>query len=407
MTYIEFFDRNHIDNICSALMAPPERIVFVSRYKQKTIEKHIERYRELFRGRGVEIEFEAVSASPYNISAVIETLTDIVGKYPECVIDLTGGGEVYIVAAATVCERFREKNIQMHRYNVVSGMMVDCDADGKTILAGKQPEITVEENVRLYGGRVLFENGANSGATHVWDDSVVDDPDVAAMWKICRTDPAAWNTAVSIIELGRDSAGGRTVIDDRTLEKEAVKNAAKFGAGALVLDELSAKGIIDIKRSGSGSEIVFKNDTAARCLAKAGNMLELYIYILAKKAEKNGQKVYTDVLTGVTIDNDGVVEGGVEVRNEVDVVMQRCLRPVFVSCKNGLVTTDELYKLNTVAKKFGGKYSRAAIVLGQQLNKQALESLKKRAESMEIRVIEVYKLSEKRLAEKIANLGAG
>ena len=93
--------------------------------------------------------------------------------------------------------------------------------------------------------------------------------------------------------------------------------------------------------------------------------------------------------------------------NEVDVVMQRCLRPVFVSCKNGLVTTDELYKLNTVAKKFGGKYSRAAIVLGQQLNKQALESLKKRAESMEIRVIEVYKLSEKRLAEKIANLGAG
>ena len=72
-------------------MAPPERIVFVSRYKQKTIEKHIERYRELFSGRGVEIEFEVVSASPYNISEVIETLTYIVRKYPGCVIDLTGG----------------------------------------------------------------------------------------------------------------------------------------------------------------------------------------------------------------------------------------------------------------------------------------------------------------------------
>ena len=407
MTYIEFFDRNHIDNVCSALISPPERIVFVSRYKEKTIEKHIERYRELFKGRGVEIEFEAVSASPYNISAVIDALTEIVGKYPECVIDLTGGGEVFIVAAATVCERYREKNIQMHRYNVVSGMMVDCDADGKTILADRQPEISVEESIRLYGGSVIFENESNTGATHVWDDSVVDDPDVTTMWHICKTDPAAWNTAVSIIELGKNGAGNRTVIDDRTLERESSKNEAKFGAGALVLEELSVRGLIDIKRSGSGSEIVFKNDTVARCLAKAGNMLELYVYILAKKAEKNGKKVYTDVLTGVTIDNDGVVEGGVEVRNEVDVVMQRCLRPVFVSCKNGLATTDELYKLNTVAKKFGGKYSRAAIVLGQQQNKQALESLKKRADSMEIRVIEVYKLSEKKLAEKIANLGAG
>ncbi|MBR5005796.1 MAG: DUF1887 family protein [Clostridia bacterium] len=407
MTYVEFFDKNHIDNICSALMSPPERIVFVSRYKPKTIEKHIERYRELFSGRGVEIEFEVVSASPYNISEVIETLTGIVRKYPGCVIDLTGGGEVFIVAAATVCERYREMNIQMHRYNVVSGKMVDCDADGKTILTGSQPQITVEENVRLYGGRVLFENSSNSGATHVWDDSVMEDPDVAAMWKICKTDPAAWNTAVSLIELGRNAAGGKVVIDDRTLEKESSKNSAKFGAGALVLEELATNGIIDIKRSGSGSEIVFKNDTAARCLAKAGNMLELYVYILAKKAEKNGEKVYTDVLTGVTIDNDGVVEGGVEVRNEVDVVMQRCLRPVFVSCKNGIVTTDELYKLNTVAKKFGGKYSRAAIVIGQRQNKQSLESLKKRADSMDIRVIEVYNLSEKKLAEKIANLGAG
>ena len=88
-------------------------------------------------------------------------------------------------------------------------------------------------------------------------------------------------------------------------------------------------------------------------------------------------------------------------------VMQRCLRPVFVSCKNGIVTTDELYKLNTVAKKFGGKYSRAAIVICQRQNKQSLESLKKRADSMDIRVIEVYNLSEKKLAEKIANLGAG
>ena len=34
----------------------------------------------------------------------------------------------------------------------------------------------------------------------------------------------------------------------------------------------------------------------------------------------------------------------------------------FISCKNGSVGDDELYKLNTVAERFGGKYAKKVLV---------------------------------------------
>ena len=49
-------------------------------------------------------------------------------------------------------------------------------------------------------------------------------------------------------------------------------------------------------------------------------------------------------------------------KNEIDVLLVRGLVPVFVSCKNGDVDEEELYKFNTVAERFGGKYVRKLLV---------------------------------------------
>jgi len=63
--------------------------------------------------------------------------------------------------------------------------------------------------------------------------------------------------------------------------------------------------------------------------------------------------------------------------------------PVFISCKNGIVTSDELYKLNTVAERFGGSYAKKVLVataidsLGE-----AGEYLRQRAKDMNIRLLD-------------------
>ena len=80
--------------------------------------------------------------------------------------------------------------------------------------------------------------------------------------------------------------------------------------------------------------------------------------------------------------------------------------PVFVSCKNGIVTADELYKLNTVAERFGGEYSQKVLIATSiQSLGEAGEYLRQRAEDMNIRIIEdVQNLDDAELERKLKSL---
>jgi hypothetical protein len=40
----------------------------------------------------------------------------------------------------------------------------------------------------------------------------------------------------------------------------------------------------------------------------------------------------------------------------------RGMTPLFISCKNGNVSEEELYKLNTVAERFGGPYAKKMLI---------------------------------------------
>ena len=56
MTYIEFFDTEAVENICSSLISAPERVVLIGDNK-KTLQKHAQKYHGFFLKRGENIEF--------------------------------------------------------------------------------------------------------------------------------------------------------------------------------------------------------------------------------------------------------------------------------------------------------------------------------------------------------------
>jgi hypothetical protein len=62
------------------------------------------------------------------------------------------------------------------------------------------------------------------------------------------------------------------------------------------------------------------------------------------------------------------------------------MTPLFVSCKNGDVKTEELYKLHTVATRFGGPYAKKMLVVSDMDCKDfdAAKSLVCRAWDMDI-----------------------
>ena len=135
------------------------------------------------------------------------------------------------------------------------------------------------------------------------------------------------------------------------------------------------------------------------------------VYTVAKSIAEDGVPAYDDALNGVVIDWDGEfhdesVEDIYDTENEIDVMLMHDVVPVFISCKNGIVTSDELYKLNTVAERFGGKYSKKVLVATSisDFGEQG-EYLRQRAKDMNIRLVEkIQDLEDDELEKKLKNL---
>ena len=98
-------------------------------------------------------------------------------------------------------------------------------------------------------------------------------------------------------------------------------------------------------------------------------------------------------MTGVFIDWDGVMheedDPQVDTQNEIDVILTRGLVPLFISCKNGHIDDDELFKLHTVARRFGSRYARVMLIATEldQKGPKADEAFEKRAKDMGIYLV--------------------
>ncbi len=401
MTLVELFEKSVIDNLCSSMIIIPDRIVFVGTSKKEMQRVFDEKYIRFFGLRRATVETVYVSLDPLDPKSAVDTFDELTRKYDDCVFDLTGGNESFIVAAARISERYPERGIQLHKFNVKNGTIIDLDLDGKTILDGERtPEISVREIIALNGGRVIFDD-ERVGGTHVFDDSILDDPLVDKLWTICKDSDNNWNEAIHYVLDCISKLPNKNMIFNGGEEynkvpfsmKEASENIRK------VLNAIRNEKLITIANENGVEMLTFASETVKRCMSKEGILLEIQLYRLAKKAKmpqkKNDtsppEKVFTDAMTGVLIDIDGHEES--ELTNEIDVILQRGLQSVFISCKNGDLKTEEIFKLKTVADRFGGKYAKPVLALGTKLDDVKLETIKKIAKDYNITVLETYQYS--------------
>ena len=152
----------------------------------------------------------------------------------------------------------------------------------------------------------------------------------------------------------------------------------------------------------------FKDKQVKKCIVKGGQILEIYTTCVARQLAPGENKIYSDVATGVYIDWDETIEkkGKVDVHNEIDVILMKGFVPVFVSCKSGDVEVEELYKLYSVAERFGGPYAKKALVCTNLKAKATNEAvIKARAAEMDIKVIDdADGISESEFRSKISSL---
>ncbi len=412
MTYIEFFDKNASENIAACLTYVPDRVIYIGD-NAKLMKKHIANYQKVFAERGQSITFLYKTVSKNNLDNVVQLLTEIVETYDDCVFDVTGGEELLNLALGIVYSRYPEKNIQIHKFNLRNNAIYDCDKDGKTIYQDA-PALSVVENVRIYGGDIVFGD-VEDGNTYLWDLNPDFLQDIEKIWNICKTNVRLWNMQIGIFDtvekIGTQSDDGLTTTASRVaVEDYLARHKLKYKKAKGIISYLCKHGLLTYFEDEDGSVTVsYKDPQIKRCLTIAGQALEMKVYITAKGiVEKDGTPVYQDAVNGAFIDWDGELhdeetEGVYDTENEIDVLLMHGVVPVFVSCKNGIVNAEELYKLNTVAERFGGQYAKKVLIA------TAIDSLgeagmyfRQRAEDMNIRLVEnIQELDDAELARKI------
>lgn len=414
MTVVEFFDKVSIDNMISCITIRPEKIIFIG--ETKPMKKQQEAYRRFTHNQGIEVEFEYRAINKNSIENIIQVLETILETEPEVVFDLTGGEDLVLVAMGMVYQKHKdEKSIQMHRFNVSTGCVADCDNDG-TIPALVKPKLSVEDNILLYGGAIVPYDGEKG--TYRWTLDEEFESDIQVLWGICKKDPGLWNSQLTTLSyMARQSSCEENPLRIQAsadyIRSVMEANRVNFVWIKSLMSAFERYGFIGgLDDDTDMISFTFKNAQIRQCLTKEGTLLELMVYYYSISAvDKNGSRRYNDSLIGAYIDWDAALhdfsDEEKDTENEIDVILMRGLVPVFISCKNGRVDETELYKLNTVAERFGGPYSKKVLV-SSYFGKSTVSGRKyfeQRAKDMKIQLIEnVHELEDVEFARQIRNI---
>lgn len=396
MTVIEFFDKNPLENLVTTLTLRPDRVIFFG--KAELMMQQREACVDLLKKKKLNTEIVWQRVDCDNLPLLIETLERTVQNEPDCIIDVTGGEDLVLVAAGAVYERLRKThNVQLQRFDLSRGRFFDCDGDEK-VVNEVLPRLSVEENIALRGGIVRYHSREAAG-TEKWQITPELQKETDILWRISCRDPAQWNSAISVLR-GQEKRPERTKSLQVTLNRARLKRAAeKSDANDAYLNGLlhtlqSKRLFLDFTETEETVTYRYKDDALYRLMSKAGNVLEVKMLLLALQMKNaDGSPWCTDAVNGVYIDWDGTLHSRYDeekdTENEIDVLLMRDIFPVFISCKNGTVKEEELYKLSTVADRFGGKYTRrvlCATYLGKSEGSNAY--LRQRAADMYITLIE-------------------
>ena len=409
MTIIEFFDETSLDNIESTLLHKPEKVIFIGTASRK-MKRSIEHYKTVVQGRGLATEFFYKTVELNNLYDIAEKLDEIVNSNEDCYFDISGGNELYLVALGMLEERYKESvHLRIFRFENKNSREVACDAGG-CIRSEKHLELTVEENVAVYGGRVIYSDEKGEGTVRRDFSDPSMKRDIEDIWSVCLYFGERWNSIINCLDRVNKHCcfADKAVIERNAHIKGIEEKEIRLVFETDFLDILAKKRIVlNLVRSGDEVRFEYRNHNIKSMLTKAGLVLELAVALKAYELHGgDGKKVYNDVVSGVFIDWDGEVnpKGVADVSNEIDVMLMKGTVPVFISCKNGSVDVNELYKLSQVAERFGAGYSRKVLVASNlEKTGASAQYIRARAKDMDIRLIENFDTADDKEIDRIFN----
>ncbi len=388
---VEFYAVEPIENIMAMIKYRPEKIIFLG-HKDTMITKKINDLKQFRDRKCPDTELEFIEVPKDDLNVAIDILTTIIRENPGVRFELTGGSELILIALGCIAARM---NISKLRIDPFTGKEIDIRGD-EVVTSDYHYNISIADDIILHGGMLTDHTGSYSE----WKFTDEFRADIRTMWDICKKYRGNWNKHCATIDELR-----KNIPDQREGWEELYKNP--LGDAIHLLRDLRDNGMVkDYNESGKKVFFRFKNKMIKRIIGKAGNMLELHVYEVATR----DHYLFSDAIIGAHIDWDGEVHSmsnpGYDTINEIDVILMRNVCPIFISCKSGKAGGNALHELETVSRKFGGKYARKALVLAKGCdNTTGTQYFLQRARDMHIWIIDdVFRLSDEELLKKLKKI---
>lgn len=389
---VEFLGKEPIENLITCMNFKMDKTIFFG-YSEVIEELSECTIKFLVKYCGMQTEnivFKPLSRTDF--AAVLEGLRVVLQEEKKAgnrlFFDITGGESLILVAFGVLSKEF---NAPMHLFDVKENRLIELEegASGsvKKEVQKRINQLSLDALIEMRGGIINYRH--HKAIKNDSDERFRDM--VPLIWKLAAEYEDCWNAFSSLL---REHFVPDDMLRARATEKQ-LYSAMKRSNNALrqmdtindILNRLEKMGAI---RDGSNEEGVYTFRYGSKaikdCLWDGGSILELHTYYQMKQAAD-------DCRVGVHIDWDGMIHRayGKDVLNEIDVMALHGNILTFISCKSGSMDSNKalnaLYELETVARRFGGKYVKKVLAIMKPMGSVYLERAKEMG-------IEVWDMNE-------------
>lgn len=367
-TLVEFYDSRSMCNIVGPLSFRPERVIYlVGKAFPGTRERDC--LKQFVKSHCPETSVMFSVCDTEDSTAVIEKLKKLQKVCGALTVELTGGGE----AAAFACGLFIHcragSSSSVVRYGFADGKYSFLTKDGKKSDEYFYPEIRldVKELFAAAGGEVT-----GFARTKPEDFTPELCSVIMKVWKIFVRHCDEWSRFASYLQYGVRKYGDENSLTVTLPDEIEINAHEKRSCPPGILTELNRCGAIyGYHKSDDTHEFTFRNEHIRYFLMDAGMWLELYCRLTAMKTADG--TYYDDFAQSVLVrwGNGDRKAKTAETTNEIDCVVTRGIRSVFISCKLSEPQVSALNEIKTLTERFGGMCSHAMLVTMAKLSESS------------------------------------
>ncbi|MDF2610912.1 MAG: hypothetical protein K0R92_2386 [Lachnospiraceae bacterium] len=362
LVQIEYYDNDVLTNLISILSTKPDKVIFI--YDKDVFNKNS--VENIYRASKVHLnnlQYEIHTVDSDNLEAICTVTQQVVPIHDECIIDLTGGGDLMTIAGYQIGQRL---GLQMIYADIRKNKILEVET-GKILC--NAVKLSIEDYLTAKGAALL-------GNSHLVPKKE-EYKNILLMANYIFHNLSKWQRTCKYNQI---TLSGRTSL--RFYNKKQIRyNGQIVSPSPDFLRYAEKLGFITELKMGKVIEYTFTSELAKQYLTTYGIWLELYVYLQAQKI-----KGISDVRLGAMIDWNAL-DGIRNVGNEIDVVISKDSRPIFISCKLTNANAAAVNEIIVNMRRVGGPRGKGILVTFSDIKKDN-SGVYQRAASTGIRVLD-------------------